>query len=382
MKYEHSNKSIPIIVYVAVSLILVLLTIFLPKEVYSDMEEKFLATFPEFSNESVVNKLYSNSTEDYFLEHFVFKDIFISSRTAMLTSMGQNEINGVFITKTAFYKNIKTSSTVISDKNTQSIEDFSYLYPNNTVSLAIIPSATEIYSDVLPNDPLILQQDVFIDSLYDSLRYTSYIDVYSSLITGKSKKIFYNTDTMWTSQGAYIGYTAIAKGLNVTPYTKDFFDIEYIYNDYKGDLYNILKLDLVSEDSIELYKASIIDTMTVKVTKYISGELVEFPSIYFKDSLESSTPLDIFMGSDVAYTQINTSIESEQELLIFSDDMSDSLMQFLILHYGKITVVDLSKLDKTTANHISINSNTVVLFLYSVENFILDNTIFESLSLI
>lgn len=378
-----THKMIPALVALVTALLLLILTLILPKQTYSEKQNKSLSSFPNVTASTMTNQSYPLSFEQYLSDHFIGRENCITLNNRLRLAMGNDEINDVFVKEDRLIENIRYYDIVTAEKNIASVQQFvsSRLTPP-TYYFSLIPSASELYKEDLPSNNTWLNQSDFIRQSYEQLRESStVIDLSSVLELQKNSNIFYNTDSRWTTYGAFLAYSGLIKSFGLTPASKDMFSIEHAAHNYYGNLYNKTLIQTSPADVIDLY-TYLEGNVVENVKKQNADHMVMQPSLYDRDYLDSSQKLKVFLGESSPITTISTTVDNGQRLLLFKDSYSDPLVQFLTLHFDQITLVDLKQLTEETAQQIHISDYSSVLFLYSVSNFVSDNSIAAKLSFI
>ena len=84
--------------FLTVWVIIILLNFIWPKQVFSEEENRMLATIPRFSFASFVSGDYLNGVNDYINDHFAFRDIYLKLNSWWeVKVMGKKENNDVYI---------------------------------------------------------------------------------------------------------------------------------------------------------------------------------------------------------------------------------------------------------------------------------------------
>ena len=91
------------IMFITVWIIIVIINFIWPKQVFSEEENRMLATIPRFSFSSFINGDYLNGVNDYINDHFAFRNIYLKLNSFWETSvMGKTENNDVYIGKDGY----------------------------------------------------------------------------------------------------------------------------------------------------------------------------------------------------------------------------------------------------------------------------------------
>lgn len=81
----------------------------------------------------------------------------------------------------------------------------------------VVPNKETVYADKLPDELILKRGRTSLDALSDACG-DEFIDLRSSLAEARrSHNVYYPRGTHWTSHGAYVGYRAILKELNLEP---------------------------------------------------------------------------------------------------------------------------------------------------------------------
>ena len=204
-------KKLTIIISLIVFSFLILFCI-VPKETFSELENRSLEMLPKLKFEDVINGNYMAKIETYISDHFPLKETFLYLKTSLFKIIGFNDINDVYFGSDDFlienYPEIDYKDELIKTLN-----DFK----NNTdvnMHLMIVPTKIMLLKDKLPKNSSYVDQKSEISYIYKNIEIPS-IDVLKTLESVKDKnELFYRTDHHWTSIGAYYGYKSYMESLN------------------------------------------------------------------------------------------------------------------------------------------------------------------------
>lgn len=364
-----------IAIFFAMIVLLSLFTLVLPKKSHSELENRDLQKAPVFSIDSLKSKRFMKDTETFLADHMVGRTYFVKAKTALEMAMGKREINGVYIASDRLMEVMKDVPLSATDASVAAINDFAQRYKDKlSVYTMLVPSASEFFSDKLPAFSMPLGQTQRIKSIYDQMENVNRIDVYASLASNTSGYIYYRTDHHWTSYGAYLGYTAMARPLGFKAATKDMFNIEHAAHDFLGTLYSKVLYGEDMADTVDLYhfaQAEVVD----EVVKVTAKNTQTYPSVFFKENLEIKDKYQVFLGGNDALVKIKTNVENGKKIIVFKDSYANTLMQFLPLHYEEIALVDLRYLNLPLEEYLDIDEYSQALFLYSLSTFLSDTNI-------
>ena len=210
--------------------------IILPKNTFSEQENRMLASIPKFSFESLKDGSYIEDLENYLNDHFLFRDFLMGLKTTTDKSLGKAIINNVYIGKDNYllnkYEKIDQSELI------SKIQNFKNNNPNKNINLLILPSSTSVYKEKLPKQAITDSEEEAIQEIYQSVDLKT-IDVYNSLVNAKKMyQIFYKTDHHYTTFGAYYTYYDYCLKNNLTPLSINDFEIKKVSDNFYGTLYS------------------------------------------------------------------------------------------------------------------------------------------------
>lgn len=373
--FEINVKIIPYAVFISFTLLFLVLNIIFNIIFRDDKLNEF--TRPSLN--SVYDSTYMDYLNRYYSDNFLLSNSAKTLTNTIKTNYGIKLINDVFILNDRLIYNTKSQNTTTAINNAQTISEL--IKKNNDKSkfyFGLIPTASEIYKNELPAKYNTLNQSKFISDIYNKLD-TKTIDILSSLSSQRNNTLFYHTDSHLTSQGGYYVYSSVISAMEKSPIPLSSFDIQHLYHNYLGDLYNKVLLKPYVHDTIDLFYYNGFNVVD-SVVKYNNDEQIKTDSIFFTNNLDTKNKLKVFLGNSSAITQINTHNLNSGNLLIFKDSSSDNLMQFLPLHFSNITLVDLDLISYENLKKLKFDEYDYTLFLYTVDTFNNNNFINSKLS--
>lgn len=386
MKKENIYKILLIGLFALISVAVPVATIIssadLPKNAFSENENRYLEKMPEFNFDTVTDKSFMTKFENFFSDRIVLREQWIGLMNDFDRILGKKEIKGIFTEDGRMMQSWRTSDYSVDsvNKNLAAMEKFAEKYPKMKMYFMLAPNAQEIYSDTLPANCGAADQKLFIKNCYDSLPSITGIDVYSGLLAAKNEYIYYRTDHHWTSYGAYIGYKSAASAMKFTAYSEDKFSIEHASNEFRGTLYSKTLDNSITPDTIDIYTLANNEPQ-VKVSVYKSGAKPDstYSSLYFREFLDVKDKYSTFLGQNVPRIDIDSEIPQENDkgsLLIIKDSYAHSLIPFLTKNYSHITVLDLRYINSDLSNiGVSLKDYENVLFMYNVITFSQDTNV-------
>lgn len=367
-KIKKISKIISFLLFFGLLLILPILTVVLPKEKFSETENRNLASLPKFSVENVFNRKYMNGLETYLSDHFIGRTTWIKGKTMLELMEGKKESNGVFITEDRLMQKLPTPNTVENDKSIAAINNFAAENGIPTYVM-LVPTSTGIYPEELPKNAPTYSQKEFIESCYEKLsENVTSLDAYSAMNASKNEYIYYRTDHHWTTLGAYYTYVSTIKKMGYLPTPLSKFDIEHASDEFLGTLYSKALYDGVPADTMDIYHYN--GGAKVTAVEVNTGMGIEtYDSIYFREYLDKKDKYSTFCGSNQPIVTIKTDLPTENKLVIFKDSYAHCYVPFLTQHYSEITMVDMRYINTSYRDVIDIDSYDQALFLYNAATF-------------
>lgn len=361
MKKLSLNKLF-LICFVPVFAVLAVYNIVTPSKRFSENENRYLASFPTFSVDSLLAGKYTRSIDDYLSDQFVFRDSWIAVQSSSERLLGKRELNGVFVAGNRLIGDIKQPYADIVQSNIDGINTFCAAHPNMRAYLMVVPSASYIQRCDLPLFAPSRNQNSWIESVYSRLNGATGINVCESLQTNADRYIYYRTDHHWTTFGAYLAYGeyCAAAGLNAKP-----LRLEYVCDGFNGTLFSSSGVRTVEPDLLFAYYPDNVSGFSV----FDGEKTTEYDGIYFEEFLSKKDKYSYFLGSNQTVVTIHTSAGTGQSLLIFKDSYAHCFAPMLCGSYDTITLVDLRYIVGSVGEIVQLEQYDEVLFLYSSDVF-------------
>lgn len=367
-KIKKISKIMSFLLFFGLLVILPILTVVLPKEKFSETENRNLASLPKFSVENVFNRKYMNGLETFLSDHFIGRTTWIKGKTVFELMEGKKESNGVFVVKGRLLQKLPTPNDKEIEKSITAINNFAAENGIPTY-LMLAPTSTGVYPEKLPKNAPTYSQKEFIESCYKKLSENVVpLDAFSAMNASKSEYIYYRTDHHWTTLGAYYAYVSTIKKMGYMPTPLSKFDIEHASDEFLGTLYSKALYDGVPADTLDIYHYnSGVKVTSVEVNTGLGIET--YDSMYFREYLDKKDKYSTFCGSNQPIVTIKTDLPTENKLVIFKDSYAHCYVPFLTQHYSEITMVDMRYINTSYRDVIDIESYDQALFLYNAATF-------------
>lgn len=286
---------------------------FTEDRIYSDWEKRMLAVRPEFSVEALVDGSYGEAYENWLIDQFPGRDLWIGWKTRCELLLGKKEIGGIYIGKDGYLFS-ESEATADWDKLEQRLVS---RFGRERVSRIHVPAAGTVLTEKLP----------------DGIAFPGPEDaVYQNLRKHREEYIYFRTDHHWTMRGAYYAYEAWGRERGLKPVPLEELERQVLKEDFLGTHYGRLHYAKY-EDELEFY-----DPGTMCTAVYDLGQS-ETAGLYQASWLDTEDAYAYFLDGNHGVVQIETGQEGGH-LAVIKDSFANCLIPFLTRHYGRITVID------------------------------------------
>ena len=347
----------------------------LPDRDRSDVENRTLAQFPEFSWEDLKDGSFTKGVEEYFADQFPLRDQWTGLKARTEQVLGKREFNGVYLCGDALIAKVEPPKDGLEEKNLSYVSRLAER-TELPVYLGLIPSAAEIWRDRLPRGAESWDQAAFIARAAE-LEGVEPIDFLTALRDHAGERtwegIFYRTDHHWTTLGAYYGYAALMEALGrggevPEPETVRTRDLP-VSNGFQGTLYSQSGIHWLEPDSIEFW----VEESGLTVTSWRDGTPKE-AGLYDYDYLGKKDKYSAFLGGNQPLCVVKNP-EGKGKLLVIRDSYADSLAPFLALRFEEVHLLDPRYYRYSAAKYAEDKGLDAIAVVYSVPNFITDRNL-------
>ncbi len=377
---EKTNKKIHrvnVIVFCGILLGGGIASLAMKKESVSVMENRKLATFPDFSDSTLWNGTYFKDIEAYYADNFPLRDKWIGVSSSFRNSIGfqSSEIKIYDPTndteaneKTDTIRNeVVTGGPLPDDDATGEVKKKVFVFKNRAfemfgggpamgVSYAnvinaynrlgipglqvynlIIPVAlefelTEKYAKLQkPNRPAI--ENIY-NALDSNIKKVWAID---EIRKHREEYIYFNTDHHWTSLGAYYAYRAFCYTAGLTPLSLDTV-LSKTKNSFLGSLYRLTRDPKLQSnpDSVRYY------LFRDSLNFYVGNNTIGYwnKSKMYGEGASGPNSYSVFLQGDLPIVKMETQHKNGRKIAMVKESYGNAFAPFLINNYEKVIVVD------------------------------------------
>lgn len=340
-----------------------------PDRERSETENRTLAQTPVFSWQALLDGSFTEAVEDYFADQFPLRDQWTGLKARAEQLLGKREFHGVYLCGSTLISKVEPPADGQEAKNLSYVSRFAEAV-DVPVYLGLIPSAAEIWKDMLPAGAESWNQEAFLKEARELDGIAGTIDFYTPLLAHKEEPVFYRTDHHWTSLGAFYGAGSLLAGLGAAPLpVQADFTPETVSENFQGTLYSTSGIHWLEPDTMEFW----VEPDGLEVTSWRSGK-AEPSELYDRSYLEKKDKYSAFLGGNQPLCVIRNG-DLSGKLLVIRDSYSDSLAPFLSSSFGEVHLMDLRHYRLSAAQYVRENGIDAVAVVYSVPNFITDKNL-------
>ena len=331
---------------------------------------------PKLTVDGILDGGYMEEYGEYFTNRFFGGGAFRGLQFSVQTMFGQRESKGIYKGEGQYLlEKIAAPDEKAVEENIQKIQELAGTYYNIPVYFMLVPDASNIQSEKLPSYAVERNQKKQFDKIQEQLGVgVSWVEVSKALMKHSDEELYYRTDRNWTTLGAYYGYEALAaameldtsKAPELTPYV--------VNNDFIGSLAKQSGYGKGYEDSITIYAPKNIKNCVRTVVANMDTKR-KTATLYDTTKLEKEDKYELFLGGDAGMTDIRTTADTTDRLLIFKDSCANCLIPFLTPYYREIVAVDPALYKGNIQEIMQKTKFTSILFLYRGNSFVTDKNI-------
>ncbi len=332
---EKRNALVTVSLILGIILMLTIGDFISEDRLFSETENRILASKPAFSAEALFGGDYTEKFETYVTDQFVSRDKWIRIKTYTDVILQKQEINGVYLGADGYLLEQHLPKNYTVAQETKKIDLLEVLVERWNAMVMLVPTADNILTDKMPAYAPYYDETRLLSQVEERIGEERCVDVYTMLEEHAGEEIYYRTDHHWTSLGAYYGYLAWAEAMGIPAegYGKE--GLETVTKDFLGTLHSKVNLEMQGEP-IQYFPATVSRPMTVTYDLRNTSD-----SCYEKSHLDTKNKYAFFLDDNHAFVEIDTEYHNGKVLFVIKDSYANCFVPLLIPHYEKIYVMDL-----------------------------------------
>lgn len=332
---EKRNAIFTIAFLASIILIFTVVDFFHGDRVFSETENRVLASRPKFSAQELFFGSYTSDYEKYVTDQFVSRDKWISIKTLTDMALQKKAISGVYLAGDNYLIEQHLPQDYTAELEEKRLELLERLVQEWDATVMLVPTADNILSDKLPGNALYYDQTDLLERVADLVGEERYVDAYTALKNHSQEEIYYRTDHHWTTLGAYYGYQAWAETVEIKPYRYNPDNLVTVSESFLGTLHSKINLNR-RPDQIQYFPETV--KQPTQVT-YDFGRKTD--TLYEESYLETKNQYGFFLDDNHAIVEIATPYHNGKTLFVLKDSYANCFVPLLIQHYEKIYMLDL-----------------------------------------
>ncbi len=325
----------------------------------SKLENRKLATVPNYSSKSLLNGEYFEEWENYLIDHFYCRDIWIRGYNLLNVSiLDKVNVNNMVITEEGYLLpfvaydrryNLKKYSEDIYEivEKIYKLNNYIKSYGGKFYFIGI-PEQSSYLRDKYPY--YCRNKSEYLDNneitMFEELNKKKIpnINMHEIYKVDHKENYYFKTDHHFTLRGAYRAYIEIvqriiadAKKEVIRPPLEE-KELEFIVlpNPILGSRNRKLSYIFDTDEKLEIAYPLV----EIEYEKFTNGNLD--PDFYHINRDSDARPdYGVFMGGDNGETIIETKREGLPNLLIFGDSFTNALEPLLYYHFDETRILDL-----------------------------------------
>ena len=333
---------------------------------FSEQENRTLAQFPEFSWDRFFFDHYTIDLEEWFTDQFVARDQWVGIKALSERAAGKIENQNVYFGKEDW---LIGQVDILSDQRSLSNIRKINAFAANTgipVTMMLVPSAAQTYPEMLPGLAYNTDQDEVIRQISEKTENIQMVSVSDRLKDHQDQIYYFTTDHHWNALGAYQGYKALMEAWNMEAMEpgRD-FDYQLSAEGFKGTQYSRSGAYWHTGDPVLTWTYR--EPFDVTVRQDQKEETTD--SLFSWSRLEEKDKYMVYLDGNHAVTEIHSSTDSKEKLLVIKDSYAHILVPYLAPHFSDITMVDLRYYRFPVSELAEQMEADRILILYSVPDF-------------
>ncbi len=375
MKFKKLSPALFFIASVSIFTLCGILLFAMPQRTFSENENRYLNTFKKPAISDFLDTSMQKNFTDSANDQFIGRDFWMKCATAILHSIGFQDIGDVYFGKEGYYFERILNSHLSQSRYLNSLhhlEQFSETYDTKTYFLPV-PSKGTILEKLLPEQAVLYDADQLYKQAAQNLKHTNLLDIRSLMMKSISDcQLYFKTDHHWTMHAAYLAYTAWCTTLDYKPVSLTTFTPTCADTNFLGTLYSKAPDFHIQSDL--LYLPSHLPEAEI----LIDGKPVD--SIYDRSKLDTKDKYGVYFGGNFGRIDIQVKNSTQDKtLVVIKDSFANSLVPFLMADYAHITMIDFRYYNLPVSKLLTELQPDETLILYEMSNFAQDPNFFKIL---
>ncbi|MFI3167577.1 MAG: DHHW family protein [Bacillota bacterium] len=373
--FKINAKSVVAIILSVFIVVIGVASVILPDKTFSENENRYLPSLPQFSLDALFSGDYIADVEQYLQDHFPGRDFFVAGKADVEIALGKDQNNGIYLGKDGYLiSQFTAASQADLDKKIASINSFIAKLEGVEVNFALAPSSNLVNGDKLPDN----RPDDDIQGVLDYIngQVNGNITNLSGTLSeiNKVQQLYFKTDHHWNTYGAYYAYAEIMKSMGETPIPITQYQKVVLSEEFKGTMFSQGGFFNMAGEEFALLEN--INKSELIVNYILTGG--ETNTLYSDKYLTEKDKYSYFLdGNHPIITVENQNAPIDKHIVIVKDSYANIMVPFLADSYSKITIIDLRFYAGSVSEYVEAEGVDDVIILYNIDGFQTDLGIYK-----
>ena len=297
----------------------------LPRDSFSEEENRSLAQAPNFSLHSLLSGKYFEGLSAFYSDHIPMRTQMIRAKAICEQLLLKRQNNGVIFGEGGYLiDRCEYDGYKIFNSNLPAIKKLI----SKGASCFTVPRCVDILTDSADSERL--------------LELAARVGLYTSQLVDLLKnewknggEVYYKTDHHLDSDGAYALYRHITLSLGYLPYEKQDFELTQVSDAFLGTVFSRCGLTATEADTVTLYRYEGDESIRARC----EDADCSLSSLYCFDKLAQKDKYQIFLGGNHGVLRIGEHNGEKPSLLVIKDSFANAVIPLLARHFD-LTVID------------------------------------------
>ena len=352
--------------------VLVVWNLLTPSRAYSESENRYLQEFPVLQLDRVLSGDFAEEFDRFSSDQFPLREQWVALKTSVQMALLRPDNGRVYFGKNnRLFEVPPTKNEIREEKNCQAVASFlkaaQRRWPELKASVLLSPTASSVLPEDLPVFAPVADQAALLNrmrrALGEGIPFCDPTQAYAA--QSDRERLFFRTDHHWTVYGAFVAYQAWCETMGISSLGMEDYTVRTVSDRFLGTFYSKANLPWIHAEKLDIFVPKHSNPCTVTAEE---GR-VNLSSLYDSSFLEGRDQYSYFLGGNHPVTEIKTSVNNGEHLLLIKDSYAHSFVPLLTAHYETITLIDPRYFREDLLSWMEQRDFTQLLVLYNAATF-------------
>jgi hypothetical protein len=342
--------------FAGVLLLVLAATVALPQPVTSHLENRDLAKQPKATLGRLVSGRYCRDWDTYLVDHVAYRESWVKAYAFItMRVLGKPDMADVIVGKGGRllvrpsvaplpYRPALRQRAEIAARRLTTLAEFTRTNGGDFLFVGVPSPDSSLRAAYPPYYPFAgTSADLSADDFYRAAAGggVKTVDLRTAFGRQDVERLYLQTDHHWTLEGAFVGYTEMARALGIRPRDRSTWHFVDLPNEFEGSRSRQVGFAFRTSEHLQIPQPASTDPCTIT----IEGHRVQ--SLYSLQA-DPSKPIgySVYLGGNRPEVVIDTGRPELPDLLLFGDSYKQALVPFAYTHFDQTRVVDLRNYDR------------------------------------